>query len=181
MKLYKMSKDKLPYTIREKRIMVYSILLVVIIFAYIVPIGAFPGYYKTLASIEEAQATQINYPDPSVATHFNPDLLPIKESMKYTTMVDTNIIERKIREIAREKNFQWEDYLIRLAYCENDTLHPKRRGEIDENDRGIFQINSYWHPEVSDECAFDIRCATEWTMWRIESGHKNEWMCDDLI
>lgn len=26
-------------------------------------------------------------------------------------------------------------------------------------DRGILQINSYWHPEVSDACAFDPACA----------------------
>ena len=26
-------------------------------------------------------------------------------------------------------------------------------------DRGIVQINSYWHPEVSDACAFDPKCA----------------------
>ncbi|GAC1349323.1 MAG: hypothetical protein NVSMB27_21370 [Ktedonobacteraceae bacterium] len=26
-------------------------------------------------------------------------------------------------------------------------------------DRGILQINSYWHPEVSDACAYDIACA----------------------
>ena len=43
-------------------------------------------------------------------------------------------------------------------------------------DRGLFQINSYWHPDVSIECAFDIDCnikeayriskgGTNWTPW----------------
>ena len=28
-------------------------------------------------------------------------------------------------------------------------------------DRGLWQINSYWHPEVTDACAFDPNCATQ--------------------
>ncbi len=43
-------------------------------------------------------------------------------------------------------------------------------------DRGLFQINSYWHPEVSVACAFSASCntraavriskvATRWTEW----------------
>jgi hypothetical protein len=26
-------------------------------------------------------------------------------------------------------------------------------------DRGILQFNSYWHPELSDSCAYDVNCA----------------------
>lgn len=36
-------------------------------------------------------------------------------------------------------------------------------------DRGIAQINSYWHPEVSDTCAFNTECAIR-EMYRISSG-----------
>ena len=25
-------------------------------------------------------------------------------------------------------------------------------------DRGLWQVNSYWHPEVSESCAFDAEC-----------------------
>jgi hypothetical protein len=43
-------------------------------------------------------------------------------------------------------------------------------------DRGLFQINSYWHPEVSETCALSASCntraavriskvATKWTEW----------------
>lgn len=43
-------------------------------------------------------------------------------------------------------------------------------------DRGLFQINSYWNPDVSVECAFDMVCnineayriskgGTDWTPW----------------
>lgn len=48
-------------------------------------------------------------------------------------------------------------------------------------DRGLFQINSKWHNEVSDECAFNIDCnikeayriskgGTDWHEWY---GYKN--------
>lgn len=36
-------------------------------------------------------------------------------------------------------------------------------------DRGLSQINSYWHPEVSDRCAYDTYCNLQ-QFWRI-SGH----------
>lgn len=36
-------------------------------------------------------------------------------------------------------------------------------------DRGLWQINSYWHPEVADACAFDPACAARET-YRISSG-----------
>ncbi|MCY1059118.1 hypothetical protein [Nannocystis sp. SCPEA4] len=48
-------------------------------------------------------------------------------------------------------------------------------------DRGLWQINSCWHPEVSDECAYDPNCnakealrisngGTDWSPW---SAYKN--------
>jgi hypothetical protein len=36
-------------------------------------------------------------------------------------------------------------------------------------DRGIAQFNDYWHPEVSDACAFDPECAIR-EMYRVSSG-----------
>lgn len=91
-------------------------------------------------------------------------------------------IEQQIRDIAKEHNFQWENYLIRLADCESKlnqfALNNNGKYGID---RGVFQINSKYHPEVSTECAMNIRCATEWTIDRINKGYQSEWMCDKLI
>ena len=36
-------------------------------------------------------------------------------------------------------------------------LHKNRDGSVD---RGLWQISSYYHPEVSKNCAYDFRCAT---------------------
>lgn len=106
-----------------------------------------------------------------------------------------------IKQIAEEHNFQWTDYLLRLANCESQYLKYEKFKRVENKtpvwgmvngkrtivryiktiDRGIFQINDVFHPEVKDECTDNIRCATEWTMWRIESGYQHEWMCDALI
>lgn len=59
------------------------------------------------------------------------------------------------------------------ATLDNTKLNPPGKGI----DRGLFQINSFWHPEVTDEMAFDgatnVREAvriyrdnsSEWTPW----------------
>jgi hypothetical protein len=39
-------------------------------------------------------------------------------------------------------------------------------------DRGLFQINDYWHSEVSDDCAFDAQCNAQ-EAYRISEGGTN--------
>lgn len=39
-------------------------------------------------------------------------------------------------------------------------------------DRGLSQINSYWHPEVSNACAYDTYCNLQ-QFWRISSHGRN--------
>ena len=50
-------------------------------------------------------------------------------------------------------------------------------------DRGLWQINDYWHPEVSDSCAFDCQCnangaysishgGSDWTPWATYNSGK---------
>ena len=52
-------------------------------------------------------------------------------------------------------------------------------------DRGLFQINSYWHPEVSATCALSASCntraavrisrkATRWTEWWTWKNNKHK-------
>lgn len=94
-------------------------------------------------------------------------------------------VEQQIRDIAKTENFRWPDYLIRLATCESN-LNPLAENKhnnypSNSTDRGLFQINNYWHYEVSDACAFDIECATKWTMDRINKGYQSEWVCNKYI
>lgn len=57
-------------------------------------------------------------------------------------------------------------------------------------DRGLWQINDYWHPEVSDSCAYNAACnakeayrisdqGSDWTPWSTyKSGRYKEFMDD---
>src|SRR5260370_22177492 len=44
---------------------------------------------------------------------------------------------------------------------------------ISSRDRGLWQINDYWHPDVSDACAYDAACNAQ-AMARI-SSHGSNW------
>ena len=52
--------------------------------------------------------------------------------------------------------------------------HPEATGDGGKS-RGLWQINKAWHPEVSDACAYNIACSTDWSLERIRSGHIVEW------
>jgi hypothetical protein len=80
--------------------------------------------------------------------------------------------EAVIRRVAQEENFDQELLLI-IAYCESRFKNIK--GEIDNRDRGIFQINSQYNPSVSDDCAFDYECATKWAINEIKNGNIWKW------
>jgi len=82
--------------------------------------------------------------------------------------------------IIRELGGDRTDYLLALAMCES-SMRPDVRGEVDSRDRGLFQINSRWNPDVTDECAFDVRCATNWTIGELEAGRAWKWVCNDKI
>lgn len=43
-------------------------------------------------------------------------------------------------------------------------------------DRGIVQISRTYHPEVSDNCAFDQTCALEWAAKYIAEHGSDEWV-----
>lgn len=88
-------------------------------------------------------------------------------------------VEDKIRAIAKSKNFQWTDYLIKLAKCESK-LDPLAIGD-NGNSRGLFQIHKKYHPEVSTLQAFNIEYATSWTIDMINAGKQGQWTCDRLI
>lgn len=68
---------------------------------------------------------------------------------------------------------------VAVAYAESNGLDPLATNTVGNSagtDRGLFQINSYYHNEVSDACAFDPLCnakaafqiskgGTDWSQW----------------
>lgn len=41
-------------------------------------------------------------------------------------------------------------------------LNDKNNTPAGSRDRGLWQINDYWNPSVTDACAFDPECSTAW-------------------
>jgi Lysozyme like domain len=52
--------------------------------------------------------------------------------------------------------------------------HPEAIGDGGTS-RGLWQINKAWHPEVSDDCAYNVTCSTDWSLERIRAGHVDDW------
>ena len=53
-------------------------------------------------------------------------------------------------------------------------FNPRAKGD-GEASRGLWQISKIYHPEVSDEMAFNVASSTEWSLGRIRSGKAYEW------
>ena len=54
-----------------------------------------------------------------------------------------------------------EDWKTAYAVAKAESRLKARAVNVNKDgsiDRGIFQINSKWHPEVSKECAFSVAC-----------------------
>ena len=76
------------------------------------------------------------------------------------------------------------DVLYNLAKCESDLKIYAvgiNNDKVNSYDRGFYQINSYWHSEVPDHCAFDLECSTIWANNMIKSGQLNQWVCINKI
>ena len=80
-----------------------------------------------------------------------------------------------IRRIAKEEKVDPE-LAYKVAKCES-SLNPHARGinTTGSVDRGVFQWNDKYHPEVSDDCAFDVECATRAFCKAVNEGHLNWW------
>ena len=99
-----------------------------------------------------------------------------------------------IKEVADMREFKDIELLFCLAYEESKykqyaigvNKHYQSNGEVwFTKDRGIFQINSYWHKEISDECTMDIACSVNETISILnKDGGCKSWStcgrCSDL-
>jgi len=84
-------------------------------------------------------------------------------------------VARKIREIAREEGINPE-LAVAVAECESKldpmALHINPDGS---RDRGLYQWNSKYHPEISDEIAFNIEKSTRAFCKAVKEGHLSWW------
>jgi len=78
------------------------------------------------------------------------------------------------KEIQRVFGSNWElAYAVMMSESSGrvkaTNVNTDRHNSID---RGLYQINSYWHPDVSIECAFDMECNIQ-EAYRISNGGTN--------
>jgi hypothetical protein len=78
-----------------------------------------------------------------------------------------------------ERQIKIADFIIQHEsdYCwRNGFFEQDIKGDLDRGySRGCFQISKLYHPEVSDACANDLKCATDWSLKWIKAGHENQW------
>lgn len=133
-----------------------------------------------LAQNSETTTPSVTYPKPTTTPQCASYLIPNTNKLQ-----PNETIEQLIRRIATEKNFQFPDYLVRLANCES-RLNPKAINKHNNNpshsiDRGLFQINNYYHPSITDAQAYDPTFATIWTIDKINKGGQGIWVCDKYV
>ena len=177
-------KRKINKTLNEKR----KELIILTAFIIAVAIIGYTG--KTEAYV----GNEYDYKNPGISlrtTESRPILNETndKKIEAIQLITDNPEIETQIRLIADKENFKWSDYLVKLAFCEsrlmpecgqlnNEKCINKKNNSFD---RGYFQISRKWHPEVTDEQAFNLEYATKWTMEMINKGQQHQWACNDIV
>jgi len=85
------------------------------------------------------------------------------------------INEQIIRKVAKEEQVD-PDLAVRVATCESNlddqAINTNEKGS---QDRGLFQINDKYHPEVSDADAFNPITATTFFCKAFKEGHLSWW------
>ena len=80
-----------------------------------------------------------------------------------------------IKLIAQQENVD-SDLAVRVCSCES-SYNPdaKNWNEGYGFDRGLYQWNEYYHPEISDKCAYDPECATRKFCQAVKANHLSWW------
>ncbi len=84
-------------------------------------------------------------------------------------------VESRVRKVAGSMGVD-PDLAISVARCESG-LDPQAVGvnKDGSKDRGLFQWNNKWHPEVTNEIAFDVEKATEEFCKAVKQGKLSWW------
>lgn len=90
-------------------------------------------------------------------------------------ITEAELIEAEIMRIAKEEGVD-QELALRVAKCES-SLDPKAvNTNTDGNrDRGLYQINEKYHPEVTDELAFNVEYSTRFFCKAMKGGNLSWW------
>lgn len=95
-----------------------------------------------------------------------------------STLTGDHYTAVQIAQVAQQGGFSGNDWTISVAIAEAESSGWTRATLVDTDcsvDRGLWQINSYWHGEVSDSCAFTPSCAAPATHTIWASGGWSQW------
>lgn len=112
-------------------------------------------------------------------------VLSIKTALASSQEVSEHIIsvEEEV-EVINTSDLSTEEYIKYIfgeygdvAYAvmmseSRGNIHAKNNNSdrVQSQDRGLWQINSYWHSDISDECAYDRVCATAYAFELSDGG-----------
>lgn len=93
-------------------------------------------------------------------------------------------VDNIIKDVARETNFD-ERQLLAMIHCEGGyIMEGEHKGwynlkatntKNNSYDRGPAQWSRKHHPEVTDECAYDVRCSMEAVVKRVRVSGFGDW------
>lgn len=87
----------------------------------------------------------------------------------------TETVEQTIIRIAKDEGID-PDICLRVAKCESGFNPAAKNINTDKSvDRGLYQWNNKWHPEITDEIAFDIEKSTRAFCKAFKEGHLSWW------
>jgi hypothetical protein len=84
----------------------------------------------------------------------------------------------QVAQLAQQAGFSGNDWVISVAVAEAESAgwtHARLINTDCSVDRGLWQINSFWHGEVSDACAFDPACNAQGTHTIWANGGWTQW------
>lgn len=102
---------------------------------------------------------------------------PIEKSLIKTKsfLIDKNAIKRMIRETARKYGVD-QDLAVRVAQCESGLNPNAKRVNVGGSvDRGLYQWNDRYHPDITDAAAYDPKTATELFCQAVSKEHLSWW------
>ena len=128
-------------------------------------VGAFAGYAIDGGFITAAMAGFSGF---SIIQK----LIPSTNNIITAGSVSTS---QMIRYIAQQEGIDPE-LAVRVAQCESSLDPAAKNVNVDGSiDRGLFQINTKYHPEITDEQAFDPVTATRFFCKAFKDGNLSWW------
>lgn len=90
----------------------------------------------------------------------------------------TPTLRDEVRQMLKNGGIVHVEAAMKIAEYESwfkeDNFHVNKDGSID---RGLWMINNKYHPEVSDECAYDGICSTIQAIRIMKERGFMEWVC----